>query len=137
MKVESILSIILLVFGSLFISFFFILPNIIIFLPEDNYDLAKPKMKLIESNLQRFYIDCGRFPTESEGLEALLYSPTDLEGAWNGPYLKKDNLLDPWKNPYIYSIYPDPNSRGYNIISYGADGLPGGEGYNTDIYNHD
>jgi general secretion pathway protein G len=111
----------------------FVAPNVFRAGDKAKWDLAKPKMAILETNLERFYIDCGRFPDDSEGLEALLYSPSDVENVWNGPYLKKDNLYDPWKNLYIYVTEPG----GYYLISYGADGMQGGEGYNADIYNYD
>ena len=118
------------------LAIFIILPYILTS-PHDKRDLAKPKMAIIETNLERFFIDCSRFPTEAEGLEALLNSPPDLVNVWKGPYLKRDNLFDPWGNQYIYKTDSDPNKPDYIIISYGADGVHGGKGYNTDVYNYE
>jgi len=98
-------------------------------------DIAKAKMAIIESALGMFSSDCGRYPDDSEGLEALLVAPKDFEGKWNGPYLKKSDLLDPWGNPYIYVEEGEINPGSFDLISYGADGQAGGDGDNEDIYN--
>jgi len=99
-------------------------------------DLARPKMAVIENALKSFEFDCGRLPDESEGgLDALLVAPPELEEKWNGPYLKKSQLLDPWGNPYIYVREGQYNPGSFDLICYGADGQEGGEGENTDIAN--
>lgn len=98
-------------------------------------DLARPKMAIIESAIERYGLDCGQYPDDSEGLEALLTPPAGLEEKWNGPYLKASQLLDPWENPYIYVAEGEINPGSYDLISLGADGIQGGEGDNEDIYN--
>jgi len=99
-------------------------------------DLGKPRMALIENALKNFELDCGRLPDESEsGLEALLEAPPKLKDKWKGPYLQKSQLLDPWGNPYIYMREGRVNVGTFDLISYGADGQPGGEGDNADIVN--
>jgi len=113
----------------------FVAPRMFKGLGKAKRDIAKAKMAIIESALGRFYIDCGRYPTDSEGLEALIVAPADLEEKWNGPYLKRSELLDPWKNPYEYREEGEVNPGSFDLISYGADGQEGGEGDNEDIYN--
>ena len=98
-------------------------------------DLARPKMAIIESALERFGLDCGQYPDDSMGLEALLTPPSGLEEKWNGPYLKPSQLLDPWDNPYVYVAEGEINPGSYDLISFGADGIDGGEGDNQDVYN--
>ncbi|MBP7052925.1 MAG: type II secretion system major pseudopilin GspG [Phycisphaerae bacterium] len=99
-------------------------------------DIARAKMAVIEDSLARFQYDCGRLPDEAEGgLECLLAPPAELEDKWNGPYLKKSQLLDPWGNEYQYLAEGQTNVGSYDIISYGADGAEGGEGDNADIVN--
>ncbi|HNS20830.1 MAG TPA: type II secretion system major pseudopilin GspG [Sedimentisphaerales bacterium] len=99
-------------------------------------DIARAKMAVIEDSLARFQYDCGRLPDEAEGgLECLLAPPAGLEDKWNGPYLKKSQLLDPWGNEYQYLAEGQTNVGSYDIISYGADGAEGGEGDNADIVN--
>jgi general secretion pathway protein G len=97
-------------------------------------DIAKAKMTLIADSLTRFQYDCGRLPDESEGgLEALLIAPPDLEEKWNGPYLNRSQILDPWDNLYIYVSEGEYNLGSFDLISLGADGQEGGEGENADI----
>lgn len=99
-------------------------------------DIARAKMAIIEDSLARFQYDCGRMPDEAEGgLEALLIAPPDLEEKWNGPYLKKSQLLDPWGNEYHYLSEGQTNVGSFDLICLGADGQEGGEGDNADIVN--
>ncbi|RMX17561.1 type II secretion system protein GspG [Vandammella animalimorsus] len=86
----------------------------------------------IEKALDVFKLEVGRYPTSSEGLQALVTRPGGV-AIWNGPYLRGGVPSDPWGKPYIYSN-PGPNG-GVQIMSYGGDGAPGGEGENADISN--
>ena len=97
--------------------------------------IARSKMAIIEDALGRFYLDCGRLPDQSEGLDALLTAPPALAEKWDGTYLKPKDLLDPWDYPYEYRAQGTVNEGSYDLISYGADGSPEGEGENADIYN--
>jgi general secretion pathway protein G len=91
---------------------------------------ARAQIELLATALDTFRLDVGRYPTGEEGLQALRQKPGGLE-RWDGPYLKKDIPLDPWGKPYNYK---SPGDHGpYDIISYGADGVPGGDGDNRDI----
>jgi general secretion pathway protein G len=81
--------------------------------------------------LGSYKLDTGMFPTTEQGLHALRIQPQDMT-QWNGPYLAKDIPLDPWGRPYLYR-YPGEHGDEPDIISYGADGQPGGEGINADI----
>jgi general secretion pathway protein G len=98
-------------------------------------DIAKAKMTNIEGAINRFYLDCSRYPDESQGLSELLTMPQDVEEKWNGPYLKASELLDPWDRQYIYIEEGEINPGGYDLISMGADGQEGGDGDDADIYN--
>lgn len=90
---------------------------------------AQTQIELFGTALDTFRLDVGRYPTTSEGLQALRTHP-GIEG-WNGPYLQKEIPLDPWVNPYIYT---SPGNHGeYDLISLGADKIQGGEGENQDI----
>ncbi|UCG55813.1 MAG: type II secretion system major pseudopilin GspG [Phycisphaerales bacterium] len=113
----------------------FVAPNVYKHLSRAKRDLARPKMAILEDALGRFQIDCGRLPDDSEGLEALLMAPADLEEQWNGPYVKQRQLLDPWDNPYIYVAEGEYNPGSFDLISLGADGQDGGEGDDADIIN--
>jgi general secretion pathway protein G len=91
---------------------------------------TKAQIELFGTALDTFRLDVGRYPTTDEGLQALRQKPGGLE-RWDGPYLKKELPLDPWSKPYVYR---SPGEHGpYDIVSYGADGTPGGEGDNRDI----
>jgi general secretion pathway protein G len=91
---------------------------------------AQTQIHMLSTALELFYLDVGRYPTEEEGLKALSQKPGNLPG-WGGPYLEKDVPKDPWGSDYVYKN-PGENSP-YDIISYGADKAPGGEGENQDI----
>jgi general secretion pathway protein G len=91
---------------------------------------TRAQIELFGTALDTFRLDVGRYPTTDEGLQALRQKPGGLE-RWDGPYLKKELPLDPWTKPYVYR---SPGENGpYEIVSYGADGTPGGEGDNRDI----
>ncbi len=113
----------------------FVAPRMFTGLGKAKHDIAKSKMAIIENALARFYIDCGRYPDDSEGLGALITPPAGLEDAWKGRYLKPSEILDPWNNEYIYVAEGQVNPGSYDLISLGADGENGGEGENEDIYN--
>lgn len=85
--------------------------------------------------LEAYYIDCGTYPTEEQGLAALRLKPViePVSAQWNGPYLYKNIPNDPWGNQYIYMIPGVAEGDYYGIISYGADGKIGGEEKNEDI----
>ncbi len=100
---------------------------------------AIAQMKNFDTALKLFKIDNGFYPSTEQGLEALVTEPTTgkIPGKYRkGGYLEKNKIsLDPWDNPYIY-ISPGLEEA-YDIISYGADGEPGGEDYDKDISNWD
>ena len=113
----------------------FVAPKLMQRVGKAKKDLARPKMAIIESALERFGLDCGQYPDDSMGLDALLIAPSGLEEKWSGPYLKPSQLLDPWDNPYDYIAEGEINPGTFDLISYGADGMEGGEGDDEDIYN--
>ena len=91
---------------------------------------AKAQISLFETALDTYRLDVGKYPLGEQGLQALRRKP-DEEEKWDGPYLPKNIPLDPWGHPYVYR---SPGEHGdYDIISYGADGRPGGEGEDADI----
>jgi len=96
---------------------------------------AKVDMASLDTALKLYKLDNGEYPTTEQGLRALI-EPPDKEGGsenWKkGGYLEKSVLpKDPWGRNFIYL---SPGAHGnYDIISYGADGVPGGEDKNKDI----
>ncbi len=92
--------------------------------------IARAQIDGLEKALGQYRIDLGRFPTTEQGLTALVQRPTD-EPQWAGPYLAKSVPLDPWGHPYKYV---SPGEHGdYDLLSYGRDGQPGGDGEDADI----
>ncbi len=91
---------------------------------------AKAQIELFGTTLDAFRLDVGRYPTTEEGLKALREKPSGVEG-WQGPYLQKEIPVDPWSKTYVYRC---PGDHGdYDLISYGLDGVEGGEGENQDV----
>jgi general secretion pathway protein G len=93
---------------------------------------AAIQIKDLEQSLEMYKLDVGRFPSTDEGLVALVARPASSTG-WNGPYLKSDVPVDPWKREYHYK-YPGEHSE-VDIFSYGQNGTPGGEGEDADVGN--
>ena len=80
--------------------------------------------------LDQYRIDTGRYPTSEQGLAALTARPAN-EPKWAGPYLAKSIPKDPWGNDYRYV---SPGEHGdYDLLSYGRDGRPGGDGEDADL----
>jgi general secretion pathway protein G len=109
----------------------FAAPQVIKYVGSAKSDAAKIQIERLSSVLDLYRLEVGRYPTQEEGLEALIESPSDAE-TWNGPYVKKaDALTDPWRRPYIYQI---PGEHGdFDLSSLGADGQEGGEGEDKDL----
>jgi general secretion pathway protein G len=101
-----------------------VLPNFFGAAAKARVKTAKVQMSSLSATLDAFALDVGRYPTDQEGLEALVTQPAGLK-TWDGPYLKKDVPKDPWGNDYEYH---GPSSAGdYEILCYGKDGKPGGD----------
>jgi general secretion pathway protein G len=108
-------------------------PRVLNYLGESRVKTAKLQIESFGSALDLFYLDTGRYPTTSEGLNALVQRPTGIE-VWNGPYVKGGKVpSDPWGNPYQYRSPME--SAPYEIVSYGSDGREGGTGIAADISN--
>jgi general secretion pathway protein G len=82
--------------------------------------------------LDQYRLDTGHYPAMEDGLAALIARPAN-EPRWDGPYLSKGVPLDPWGSAYVFR---SPGEHGeYDLLSYGKDGKPGGEGEAADITN--
>jgi general secretion pathway protein G len=101
---------------------------------------AKTEVALFKTALQMYVNDNRALPTARQGLSALVQKPTlppIPENYPPGGYLDRPTLpLDPWGNDYLYLV---PGSRGeaFEVLSYGADAQPGGEGEAADISSSD
>ena len=98
---------------------------------------ARVQIESIETALKLYKLDNGSYPSTEQGLEALVEAPSvgQLPRAWrDGGYLEKGRVpKDPWDNEFIY-LSPGVNSD-FDLISYGADGEPGGEDKDKDVNN--
>jgi general secretion pathway protein G len=95
---------------------------------------AKSQIAMLESALEAYRMDNGAYPSTDQGLAALWEAPaTEAASNWRGPYLRKTVPLDPWRNAYVYVSPGEVNPKGFDLLSYGSDGQPGGEGEAADI----
>ena len=98
---------------------------------------ARVQIESIETALKLYKLDNGSYPSTEQGLQALVEAPSvgQLPKAWrDGGYLEKGRVpKDPWDNEFIY-LSPGANSD-FDLISYGADGEPGGEDKDKDVNN--
>lgn len=92
--------------------------------------VARAQISALETALESYRLDVGRYPTTEQGLAALEKVPGE-EPKWAGPYLKKSLPRDPWGNPYVYR---SPGERtDFDLLSLGRDGRPGGTAEDADI----
>lgn len=96
---------------------------------------ARAQIELLGLALDSYRLDNDRYPTTAQGLNSLEILPTiePLPRRWRGPYLRKRLPLDPWGNPYHFEAPGLVSSSGYDLISYGRDGRPGGSDEDQDI----
>ncbi|HYD07395.1 MAG TPA: type II secretion system major pseudopilin GspG [Reyranella sp.] len=92
---------------------------------------ARLQMETVAASLEMYLADVGRYPTQEEGMAALVSEPNDAAG-WTGPYLRdRKSVNDPWGRPLRYQL--DSEGRAFTLISLGADGKEGGRGAAADI----
>jgi len=104
--------------------------------PEEAKQLkAKMTIESLETSLRLYKLDNGSYPSTEQGLQALVERPDtgNVPKKWReGGYLEKGRVpKDPWDNEFVY-LSPGVNGE-YDLISYGADGVPGGETKDMDI----
>jgi general secretion pathway protein G len=96
---------------------------------------AKMQIESIETALKLYRLDNGSYPSTDQGLEALVTPPETppVPRKWrDGGYLEKGRVpSDPWGNNFVY-LSPGVNGD-YDITSFGADGVSGGDGKDSDI----
>ncbi|VVN97008.1 type II secretion system major pseudopilin GspG [Pseudomonas fluorescens] len=99
---------------------------------------AKADIQAISTSLEIYRLDNFHYPSTQQGLEALIKRPlgTPVPKNWNAQGYLKSLPIDPWGMPYQY-LNPGVNSMdgGYDLFSFGSDGVPGGEGHAADIGN--
>jgi general secretion pathway protein G len=99
---------------------------------------AKSQIETLALSLDAYFLDCGEYPSDIQGLSALWEKPDrgTVPDFWNGPYLSKPVPRDPWGNEYEY-IIPGNSGMPYGVRSLGGDGTEGGEGNDADITSWD
>ncbi|MBN2180656.1 MAG: type II secretion system major pseudopilin GspG [Sedimentisphaerales bacterium] len=99
---------------------------------------TRANLRILHSAVNQFKMDTGRYPTEDEGLTALVEQPIDVTSNWEpGGYLDTTEVpKDGWGNDFIYQLYPEDRTP-FVIMSFGADGRQGGEGINADLLSTD
>ncbi len=100
--------------------------------------ITKANLKILHTAVMQYKMDTGQLPTEEEGLMALIEPPSEVEDLVEpGGYLETTEVTpDGWGNEFYYELYPE-SGKPFVIISWGADGEEGGEGYDTDLYSTD
>lgn len=113
-----------------------VLPNLFSQGEKAKVTTTTAQMSTLASALEEFRTVAGRYPTEEEGLQALVTMPTTMSpDVWRGPYLQQETLpRDGWGRAFIYRTDP---SFGFRLISLGADGAEGGEEFDADIDNRE
>ena len=106
-------------------------PRVLQYLGGAKSKTAAIQVEQLGGALDLYRLDVGRYPTDSDGMAALIERPANA-ARWNGPYVKKKEMLvDPWGEPFRYRV---PGQHGsYDLYSLGADKQDGGEDENKDI----
>ena len=112
-----------------------IVPNVIGRPDEARVTVARSDIRTIAASLELYRLDARSYPTTEQGLDALVHRPvlepvpqSFAEGGYLGTLPN-----DPWGNPYIFV---SPGETGvFDLMSFGADGVTGGDGINADITN--
>jgi general secretion pathway protein G len=110
-------------------------------LKEARVSTTRQQISLLDDALGSYRLDVGKYPTSEQGLQALIEKPEGVE-RWAGPYTGKRKLpQDGWEHDFVYRYPPDPadeasrkEGRDFDLFSLGADGKPGGEGEDADVY---
>ncbi len=108
-----------------------IAPRVIGYLGSSRSKTAQVQIESLVTSLELFHIDVGRYPTTTEGLEALV-KPVGTMTGWKGPYLTKTTVpLDPWGKAYLYQA--PGKTAAFDLYTLGRDGKEGGADEDGDI----
>lgn len=113
----------------------FVGPRLFAQLDRSKATSARIQIQSLASALETMRLDIGRYPRAEEGLGLLVEAPSQADAEaleWRGPYLDSAVPSDPWGAAYAYEAPVDPDGRP-RLISFGADGKPGGEGSAKDV----
>lgn len=109
-------------------------PRLLSILEEKKREATYAQLRQLQSALDMFRLDFGRAPTTAEGLMVLWAKPEqpELAAKWRKEGYLPRKAQDGWKRDFDYKA-PGPDGKPYDVLSYGADGQPGGEGMNVDM----
>lgn len=93
------------------------------------YGAGKAQLITLSQKIENYALDNGTPPQQ---LQALAVKPANAPN-WQGPYAKASDLKDPWRHEFGYQ-YPGQHGS-FDLIFYGQDGKPGGDGYSKDAGN--
>jgi len=110
-------------------------PNVFRHVSSAKEAAARSQIELLGAALDGYRLDNDRYPAGQQGLEALRREPLSdpRPRNWRGPYVRKEVPLDPWGRAYVYRSPGVANPWAYDLLSYGRDGVEGGEGEDADI----
>jgi general secretion pathway protein G len=109
----------------------FAAPKVIGYFERSKTQAAAIEISTLMSSLDLYRLDTGHYPAATEGLKALIVKPEHAHN-WHGPYLDRtDGIIDPWGRPFLYT--PPHSGSSAVIMSYGADGKPGGADEDQDV----
>lgn len=101
-------------------------------LDDAKIDTTKNQMQNLSLALKSYKIANGHYPTSSEGLESLINPPSSAKK--RRKFLDADKVpVDAWDGEFMYYSPGTHGDHDFEIVSYGADGTPGGDGANADI----
>jgi general secretion pathway protein G len=106
-------------------------PQVLRYLGSSRTQTARVQIQNVVGALELYRLDVGHYPTDADGLKALMVAPQTAPG-WNGPYLQRETaLIDPWGNPYHYVV---PGKHGeVDVYSLGSDNVAGGDREAQDV----
>ena len=109
----------------------FAAPRVIGYFERSKTKGAEIEISTLTGALDLYRLDTGHYPTGDEGLKALVVKPAHVRN-WHGPYLtRSDGIIDPWGRPFLYT--PPVAGSAAVIVSFGADGKPGGTDEDQDV----
>ena len=93
------------------------------------YGAGKAQLMTLSQKIENYALDNGSPPAQ---LDALVVKPVAASN-WQGPYAKASEMKDPWGHAFGYQ-YPGQHGS-FDLVFYGQDGKPGGDGYSKDLGN--
>jgi len=112
-----------------------VVPNILSRPDTARVQAAQTDLRALSQTLEIYRLDNFQYPSSEQGLESLVDRPSGFPEPknWNPEGYLKKLPTDPWGSPYLY----EKTGRSYSLISLGADGQEGGEGFDADIRLND